>query len=201
MKSLAVLLGVGALGWTGLWFTPDQQGERLMARGDYAAAAAAFRDPMRQGVAWYRAGDFEKAQQAFARIPSAEAEYNRGNSELLLGRYAAAIMSYDRALESRPSWDAAATNRGIAVARQKMVERKGGDTGEQEEGADEIAFDRKDSDGGQKTDLDGERTMSDEALQSLWLRRIQTRPADFLKAKFSYQLAERNRGKSREESP
>jgi Ca-activated chloride channel homolog len=201
MKSLAVLLGVAGLGWSGFWFTPDQQGDRLMARGDYAAAAEAFRDPMRQGVAWYRAGEFEKAQQAFARIPSAEAEYNRGNSELMLGRYAAAVASYDRALASRPEWDEARINRGIAVARAEQVERKGGEIGEQEVGADEIAFDREDSDDGQQSDLDGERALSDEALQSLWLRRVQTRPADFLKAKFSYQLAERDRGEGRAGSP
>jgi Ca-activated chloride channel family protein len=201
MKSLAVLLGVGGLSWAGLWFTPDQLGDRLMAQGDYAAAAEAFRDPMRQGVAWYRAGEFGKAEQAFARLATAEAEYNRGNSLLLLGRYTAAIERYDRALDFRPAWDDARINRAIAVARRKQVEREGGELGDQEVGADEIAFDREDADRGQKTDLEGERTLSDEALQSLWLRRIQTRPADFLKARFAYQLAERGRGGSRAESP
>ncbi len=201
MKSLAVLLGVGSLSWAGLWFTPDQQGERLMARGDYAAAAEAFRDPMHEGVAWYRAGEFKKAEQAFARIATAEAEYNRANSLLMLGKYDAAIASYDRALQSRPSWDEAVTNRGIAAARAKRVERKGGDMGDQEVGADGIAFDREHSDSGQETELEGERAMSDEALQALWLRRVQTRPADFLKAKFAYQLAQQGSGASRTESP
>ena len=201
MKSLAILLGVGGLGWAGLWFTPDQQGERLMARGDYAAAAQTFRDPMREGVAWYRAGEFREAEQAFARVATAEARYNRANSLLMLGRYDAAIANYDRALESRPSWDEARFNRGIALARAKQVERKGDDMGEQEVGADEIAFDREDPGGGQETGLEGERGMSEEALQALWLRRVQTRPADFLEAKFSYQLAERDRGASRVGSP
>ncbi|HIE98204.1 MAG: hypothetical protein ABGZ53_25045 [Fuerstiella sp.] len=31
--------------------------------------------------------------------------------------------------------------------------------------------------------------LSDSAMQALWLRRVQTKPADFLKAKFAYQLA------------
>lgn len=30
--------------------------------------------------------------------------------------------------------------------------------------------------------------MSDEAVRALWLKRVQTRPADFLRAKFAYQL-------------
>jgi len=201
MKSLAVLLGIGSLSWAGLWFTPDQQGERLMARGDYTAAAEAFRDPMRAGVAWYRAGEFRNAEQAFARVATAEADYNRANSLLMLGKYDAAIANYDRALESRPTWDAAQTNRATAVARAKQVERTGGDMGKQEVGADEFAFDRDDSDRGQETELEGERAMSDEALQALWLRRVQTRPADFLKAKFAYQLAEQGSGESRTEAP
>jgi len=31
--------------------------------------------------------------------------------------------------------------------------------------------------------------LSDRALQAMWLRRIQTKPADFLRAKFAYQLS------------
>jgi Ca-activated chloride channel family protein len=31
-------------------------------------------------------------------------------------------------------------------------------------------------------------------MQSLWLRRVQTRPADFLKAKFEYQQAMKGEG-------
>jgi Ca-activated chloride channel family protein len=37
--------------------------------------------------------------------------------------------------------------------------------------------------------------MSDEELQALWLRRVQTRPADFLRAKFAYQLSHQLREK------
>jgi hypothetical protein len=30
--------------------------------------------------------------------------------------------------------------------------------------------------------------MSDEAVRALWLKSVQTRPADFLKSRFAYQL-------------
>jgi Ca-activated chloride channel family protein len=30
--------------------------------------------------------------------------------------------------------------------------------------------------------------MSDAAVRALWLKRVQTRPADFLRMKFAYQL-------------
>ena len=36
--------------------------------------------------------------------------------------------------------------------------------------------------------------LSDDQLRALWLRRVQTKPADFLRAKFAYQLQEREGG-------
>ncbi|MEZ5582659.1 MAG: hypothetical protein R3F37_07735 [Candidatus Competibacteraceae bacterium] len=48
------------------WLTPDQQGRRLETAGDYAAAATRYTDPLRRGVAFYRAGDFEAAATALA---------------------------------------------------------------------------------------------------------------------------------------
>ena len=102
MKSIPLLGAIGAITWWSLWFTPDQQAQRLMNRGDFPAAAETFRDPLRQGVAWYRAGEFEKAEQAFARSGTPEAEFNRGNCLVMLGKYEAAVERYDRALELKP---------------------------------------------------------------------------------------------------
>lgn len=191
MKTRA--LSVAVITWAGLWLTPDQQGQRLFERKEFAAAAQAFHDPMWQGAAWYRAGEFEKAAQAFARRDSAEAFYNQGNAQVLLGKYDAAIASYDRALEKRPDWKEAVDNRALAAARAKLVEQKGGDMGDQQIGADKVVFDKdaKNKDEGQETEVAGGKALSDQAIQALWLRRVQTRPADFLKAKFAYQQAVR----------
>ena len=54
-------------------------------------------------------------------------------------------------------------------------------------GADEITFDKQKSPSGQDTELQQEQALSDQAMQALWLRKVQTRPADFLKSKFAYQ--------------
>jgi Ca-activated chloride channel homolog len=190
MKTRA--LSVAAITWAGLWLTPDQQGQRLFERKEFAAAAQAFHDPMWQGAAWYRAGEFEKAAQAFARRDSAEAFYNQGNAQVLLGKYDAAIASYDRVLEKRPDWKEAVENRALAAARAKLVEQKGGDMGDQKIGADKIIFDKDAKNNeGQETEVAGGKALSDQAIQALWLRRVQTRPADFLKAKFAYQEAAR----------
>jgi len=187
--SCTTVVFAGAVTWTGLWLTPDQQGQRFMKRGDFHAAAETFRDPIRQGVAWFRAGEFEKAEQAFARMATPEAEFNRGNCLVMRGMYDAAIERFNRALELRPGWEDAQVNRSVAAARAKLVDRTGGDMGDQQIGADEMKFDRKKETDGQDTDVDGTQTLSDSAMQALWLRRVQTRPADFLKAKFADQLA------------
>jgi Ca-activated chloride channel family protein len=182
--------------WTGLWFTPDQQGQRYFERGEFAEAARHFRDPLWQGVAWYRAGEFEKAAQSFARRDTGEAHYNQGNAHLMHGDYAAAIASYDRALEKRPDWKAAAENRAIAAARAEALDIEGGNMTEGMLGADKIVFDsKKKGSDAQTTEVAGGKALSDQEMQALWLRRVQTRPADFLKAKFAYQQAVREETK------
>ncbi|TWT35864.1 Tetratricopeptide repeat protein [Posidoniimonas corsicana] len=178
-----------AMTWTGLWLTPDQAGQRLFDKQQYADAAEAFQDPLRQGVAWYRAGEFEKATQAFARLSSPEARYNLGNAWVMLGKYDKAVASYDQALEQRPDWTDAQENRALAVARGKIMEQKGGDLGDQQEGADEVVFDKKKPQEGQDTQVAGDQAASDSMVQAMWLRNVQTKPADFLRAKFAYQLA------------
>ncbi|MEM9280572.1 MAG: tetratricopeptide repeat protein [Verrucomicrobiota bacterium] len=175
--------------WMNFWFSPDQQGQRLMMQERPAEAAARFRDPIHQGTAWYRAGEFEKAEQAFARVGTADAEYNRGNCLIFLGQYESAIERFDRALQLRPEWDDAVNNRAIAVARAEATKAEGGDMGDQKIGADEIRFDNDQKPGGQDTEVNEDQAASNQRVQELWLRRMQTRPSDFLRAKFSYQLA------------
>jgi Ca-activated chloride channel family protein len=179
-----------AFTWTGLWFSPDQQGQRYLNRGDYTAAANTFQDPMRIGVAWFRAGEFEKAEQAFARLATPECEFNRGNCLMIRGKYEAAIERYDRALQSRPDWQDAQQNRKIAVLRAQRTKQEGGDMGDQMIGADKIVFDKNKKSGGEESKVEKSQPLTDSSMQAMWLRRVQTKPAEFLKAKFAYQLAE-----------
>jgi len=191
MRTLAV---IAILTWAGLWFTPDQQGRRYFERGEFTEAAAVFQDPLWQGAAFYRAGEFEKAARAFGRRDTAEAQYNQGNAWLMNGKYEDAIARYDRALAKRPGWKEAADNRDLAAARLKMTTVTGGDLGDQKIGADKIVFDKNAKSEGQDTEVAGGKALSDQEMQSLWLRRVQTRPADFLKAKFEYQQAMKQEG-------
>lgn len=189
MKWISPVIVIASFTWWSLWFTPDQQGDRLMRQEKFQEAAAVFHDPMRQGAAWFKAGEFEKSEQAFARVASPDAEFNRGNCLIMRGKYDAAVERFDRALELRPGWKDAEINRDIAIARGKLIAQTGGDMGDQKIGADEIVFDKKKDSGGEKTETDGGQTLSDSEMQALWLRRVQTKPADFLRSKFAYQLS------------
>lgn len=180
--------------WLDLWFTADQQGQTLFDQGEFAAAAEKFTTAERIGVAWYRAGDFEKAAAALGRSTESESMFNRGNALVFLGQYEKAIVAYSKALESRPEWPQAIQNLAIAQARLDRLatpEDDAGGTGGQLS-ADEIVFDdagsHNQSDGVETIDEGGE-PLSDEAMRSMWLRRVETSPADFLGNRFAYQLS------------
>jgi Ca-activated chloride channel family protein len=42
--------------------------------------------------------------------------------------------------------------------------------------------------------MDGGAKLSEEEIRALWMRRVQTSPGDFLRSKFAYQYAQRERG-------
>lgn len=185
MKTLLTLLI--SITWAGLWLTADQQGMYYLEKGAYIQAAETFIDINWQGVAWYRAGEFKKAAQTFARADHVEGNFNHGNALLMQGQYEEAIASYDRALQKRPDWQEAVENRALAAARAKAIEREGGNMTEGMLGADDIVFDNKADQSSENVESEGGDATSDQEIQALWLNRVQTRPADFLKAKFAYQ--------------
>lgn len=182
-----VLAFIISISWAGLWLTPDQEGMYYFEQGEYVQAAETFEDIPWQGVAWYRAGEFKKAAQVFARTDNAAGNFNQGNAQVMLGQYAQAIASFDRALQKRPGWQEAVENRALAAARAKAMESEGGNMTEGMLGADEIVFDNKAGESSEAVETNEGTAMSDQEIQALWLNRVQTRPADFLKAKFAYQ--------------
>lgn len=171
----------------GFFLTPNQLGFHYFKKGDFSQAATAFEDPMWKGAAYYRAKDFKSAAAEFSRSDSPEALFNRGNALVFLGQYENAVKSFDRALSAKSDWKEAQENRDLAQNRADNLKSEGGDMGDQELGADEIVFDKQANNQGQNTELEADQASSDSTVQALWLRQVQTQPADFLKAKFAYQ--------------
>ena len=191
---LAVILVLvfGSVRDPSFWLTPDQRGDALMREREFADAAKAYNDPWRIGTAQYRNGDFEAAAKTFARVPGATGALNQGNAWLMHGQYDAAVASYDRALGFHPAWREAEENKALALARKAKMQDSGKDRADEQgdtEKPDDIVFDQEGNDKqGQSVELaSGE--MSDEEARATWLRRVQTTPEDFLRAKFAYQAA------------
>ena len=98
-----------------LWYTKDYQAQKIVEAGDYTAAAETFEDPMRKGVAYFKAGDYESAITAFNQDTSAEAAYNLGLAYYKNGDYAAAQLAFGEAVEKNPDMKDAAKNQQIAL--------------------------------------------------------------------------------------
>jgi Ca-activated chloride channel family protein len=174
-----------------LWLTADQQGRWHFDRGDYATAAERFEDPLWKGVSLYREGNFEEAIDWLARSDSPEADFNLGNTYARLERYEEAVASYDAALTVRPDWVEAQENRDLVQSLIPDQEEEGDEPppgGDPSLPPDEIEFDER----GQKGEagrVAGEQ-FTDEQIAEIWLRRLQTTPADFLRRRFAVEMVE-----------
>jgi Ca-activated chloride channel family protein len=197
-----LILLTGTIRNPNFWLTAEQRGERLMAEKKFAEAAKAFPDPWHVGVAQYRNGDFEAAAKTFARVPGAEGAFDQGNAWLMRGKYDDAIASYDRALGFHPGWKEAQENRTLALARKEMLAASSKHRAEESANAykpQEVALDLKGEEKNEKPKVMNGNKLSDLELRAMWLRRVQTTPGDFLRAKFAYQAAKVNGGPVDEE--
>ncbi len=197
MPLAAPLIALVAAGLYCVWqggcplLTPDQQGYRAFEAGDPARAAARFSDPRWRAAALYRQGEFEQAAAMLAGFDAPEDRFNRANALAMLGRYQEAAALYEQVLEQRPQWEPARRNLDIALSRARALEQGRGETPGTELGADEIVFSSERTPP-RSGDEQGEATPGgpgDADLRAVWLRQVQTRPADFLRARFAHQWA------------
>ncbi len=195
MTRLAVvllLLGGTACSPSLDWFlTPDQQGRLWLERGEPLRAARSFEDRLWKGLAYYEAEDMASAASALAVLDTARGEFQYGNALARQERLPEAISAYRRALVLQPEFPEAAFNldwvQSLLELDQKEYEDAGGTGGKLE--ADKIVFDEKGAKGkGEMTSEEARaQGLSEAQLREMWMRRVQTTPADFLRLKFSYQ--------------
>lgn len=170
------------VGW---WLTPDQQGRWWMERGEPARAAMHFQDPFWRGLAHARSGQWQRAADDFARLDSPAAWFNQAQMLARLGRFAEAVAAYDQALLRRPGWQEAMADRDTvmklipppAKARPPEPDPDEAMAG----GAGQAEGDRA----GRRRTLP--RPLTEAEVSQLWLQRLDTSPAGFLRRKFALQ--------------
>ncbi|MEM9730937.1 MAG: VWA domain-containing protein [Myxococcota bacterium] len=195
--------GCAGHGFVDLWLTPDQQGQVYFDRGDFVEAANRFEDPMWKGISFYAAEDWGSAIDALAHVETAEGHYNLGNAYAQNRQWITAIQQYDAALALRPTFREARANRDLLQGMLDKM-READDPEENAQGvpppSDEDAItlredqkapsDNEDLEQAMQVERD-ERNgpMSDETLE-LWMRRVDTKPGDFLSQKFATQAGQ-----------
>lgn len=96
--------------WQDLWQTKQQQAQTAYQQQDYASARQKFSQPLWQGNAAYRAGDYAAAADLYRQDSSAVGQFNLGNSLAQQQQYAEALAAYQQALKQQPDFTKAEQN-------------------------------------------------------------------------------------------
>jgi Ca-activated chloride channel family protein len=88
--------------WNDLWYTKNYQGQKLSNSENFEEAGNTFESSLHKGVAYYKAGNFDAAAQAFEKDSSANSLYNLGLAYTELGRYEVALKAIELAVEKDP---------------------------------------------------------------------------------------------------
>lgn len=199
--------------WDDLWSSRDQQAQAALQQDRAPDAAALAKDPGIAGEAFYRSGDFVRADQSWSQLDKADSHYNRGNALAQAGEYEAAIAAYDVALKLEPDMEDAVFNRDL-VEQMKQQEQQQqqqdqensdgessedqsqeGEQGEEqdsenqqetEQGNEDSSEESENEEDGQPSQTEMAQNWSEEDEQAMeqWLRRIPDDPGGLLRRKF-----------------
>jgi Ca-activated chloride channel homolog len=168
-----------------LFWTPDQQGQRLYEGHHYAEAVESFTDPSWRAAALFRSGKYTEAAELLAPIQTSSAQYNRGTA-LVRGRdYQGARAAFEQALKLDPNNVAAKSNLDVTekIIAYLTKEREAEDQGSQSEPPDATTNDLTGNQG-RRVQIDRSSQLSEDAAEQ-WMRQVQTKPADFLRSRFA----------------
>ena len=101
--------------WKDLFINDNQRAYELLEEGQAAEAAQTFEDSTWQGIASYKAQEYEAALQHWSNEESPITSYNRGNALARNGKLPEALQAYDRAIAAKPDWEDAQFNRDLVA--------------------------------------------------------------------------------------
>ena len=130
--------------WRELFINDNQRAYELLEEGQAAKAAQTFNDSTWQGIAAYKAQEYEEALQYWSNEESPITSYNRGNALARNGKLPEALEAYDQALAAEPDWEDAQFNRDLVAklldSQQKQFQEdksSGGNPNRPEEGEED----------------------------------------------------------------
>ncbi|MFV0365276.1 MAG: vWA domain-containing protein [Mangrovibacterium sp.] len=92
--------------WDDLWETKDYQAQKLYDDGSFDDAGSTYKSAMHKGTAYYKAGNYDAAAQAFEQDSSANSLYNLSLCYSQLGDYNKALSAIELASGKDPSNEA-----------------------------------------------------------------------------------------------
>ena len=118
-----------------LLYTQAYQAQKEFDSGNYSEAAKGFEDPVRKGVAYFKAGDYISARIAFERDSTNMGLYNLGLTYAKLGELEKSREIFEQVLKRDPSNKNASSNlQHIITAISELGELKPEDVALNEDG-------------------------------------------------------------------
>ncbi|WP_339722561.1 VWA domain-containing protein [uncultured Paraglaciecola sp.] len=157
--------------WQDMWKTPDQQAMQAYNKNEYEQAANTFDDPLWQGTAHYKNGDYQAALESFSQLSPndkhyTDATYNAANSLAQLGEVDQAIAAYEKVLEQQPDHEDALANKTLLERLKNQQEQQNDQSGEQSQDKQDQDSENQEQQEGQNDDQQQEGEQSQDPQQS-----------------------------------
>lgn len=151
-----------AFDWRDLWQSQQQQAKQAYQQQDYAKAMEKFADPLWQGNAAYRSGDYQAAEQLYQQDKSANGRFNLGNSLMQQQKFSEALAAYQQAQALQP--DLPGLEQNIELAKQLLQQQQ--QSQQQNSAQNQQGEQSKDGDQQEGQPQDGQQQKGDQAEQS-----------------------------------